>query len=111
MGDFFLMSVELQKEYAPVACRVVRRLRSEQTSDLALVELDPPLPAHVYHTDRELRWLIVGARYADASLFPVSEWPLTVNVLRTISDEIPSSDVVAGEHLKVLDWGELRREP
>jgi len=109
MPDFYLVSTELREPYDPRACHVVRRLRSELRDDLALVEVLPTLPRHVYDTDEEVRWLVLASRYQGASLFPVSEWPLSVYICRLKGKDEPESDTIASEDLKILDWGEVRQ--
>jgi hypothetical protein len=60
---FYLVSTELRGPYEPRACRVVRRLRSEVRDDLALVEIEPPLPRHTYATDEPLHRVVLAARH------------------------------------------------
>lgn len=109
MQDFYLVSTELREPYEPRACRIVRRLRSELRDDLALVEIAPPLPRHVYDTSEDVQWLILAARHQGASLFPVSEWPLAVYICRPKGDAKPETETIASENLAILDWGEVRK--
>ena len=111
MHDFYLVSTELRKPYEPRACRIVRRLHSGLRDDLALVEVEPPLPRHIYDTNEEVRRLIVGARHKGASLFPVTEWPLAVYICRLKGKDEPEADTIASEDLSILDWGEVRQTP
>lgn len=109
MADFYLVSTELREPYQPRACRVLRRLRSELRDDLALVEIEPPLPRHVYDTTEEVRWLIVASRHEGDSLFPVAAWPLRVYVCGLKGGGEPEGDEIASEDLTILDWGEARQ--
>ena len=109
MDGFYLTSIELKKGYDPPLCRVVRRLRSEVRDDLALVEVEPPLPAYAYHTKEDARWLILAAREEGTSLFPVPRWPLTVYVCWTKDGVEPVSDYLPSEQLVILDWGEVKK--
>jgi len=109
MPDFYLVSTELREPYDPRACHIVRRLRSELRDDLALVEVVPPLPHHVYDTKEELRWLVLASRHQGASVFSVSEWPVSVYICRLKGKDKPESDVVTSDDLTILDWGEVRQ--
>jgi hypothetical protein len=111
MQNFYLTSTELREPYEPRACRIVRRLRSELRDDLALVEVEPSLPRHVYDTNEDVRWLILASRHQGHSLFPVSEWPLAVYVCRLKGNDEPEGDTIASEDLAILDWGEVRQNP
>lgn len=112
MESFYLISTELREPYSPRKCRVVRRLRSELRDDLALIEVEPPLPSAVYETCEDVRRLILGARHQGTSIFPVTEWPLPVYIC-LLNDEVngPRSDVIASEALSIVDWGEIRKAP
>jgi len=111
MENFYLTSTELREPYKPRACRIVRRLRSELRDDLALVEIEPALPRHIYDTNEDVRWLILASRHQGRSLYPVSEWPLAVYVCRLKGKDEPEGDVIASEDLAILDWGEVRQTP
>ena len=109
MHNFFLASTELRDPYKPRMCRMIKRLRSEIRDDLALVEIESPLPADVYGTSQELRQVILGARHQGYSLFPVTEWPLPVYIC-TLKDKIvPKEDAINSADLVILDLGEVRR--
>jgi hypothetical protein len=111
MEKFYLISTELREPYEPRACRKVRRLRSEFRDDLALVEVEPSLPRHVYGTDQDIRLLILASRHEGQSLFPIREWPLAVYICRLKDREEPEGDVIRSGDLAILDWGELRETP
>jgi hypothetical protein len=108
MADFYLVSTELREPYEPRACRIIKRLRSEVRDDLALVEIDPPLPRQIYETPEEVNWLILGSRHQGTSLFPVSEWPLPVYICRTKGSDYPPAERLFNEALAIIDWGEIR---
>lgn len=105
----YLTSTELRDPYTPRECRVIRRLRSELRDDLALVELEPPLPANVYNTPEDLRQVILAARHEGTSLFPVTEWPLPVYICALRSKTPPEEDTINSADLTIFDWGEVRK--
>jgi hypothetical protein len=109
MFDFYLASTELREAYEPLACRIIRRMRSELRDDLALVEVEPPLPRRVYDTTQDVRWLIIASRLKGTTLFPVSEWPLPVYICRVKGKYERASKAIMEEDLAILDWGEIRR--
>ncbi len=110
MENFYLASTELREPYEPRRCRIVKRLRSELRDDLALVEVEPSLPSHVYNTNEDVRWLILASRHQGYSLFPISEWPMAVYICQLKGQKEPS-DMIASENLLILDWGEVRQNP
>ena len=110
MNNFYLISTELRDPYEPRTCRIVKRLRSELRDDLALVEVEPPLPRHVYDTSEDVRLLILASRHQGDSIFPVRQWPLPVYVCRLKGKDEPEGDTIASEDLVILDWGEVRQQ-
>jgi hypothetical protein len=104
-----LASTELRNPYEPRECRVIKRLRSELRDDLALVELEPPLPASVYDTPEDLGQVILAARHQGSSLFPVTEWPLPVYICVLKHKTVPKSDALDSADIAILDWGEVRK--
>lgn len=108
MPEFYLVSTELRESYEPRACRIVRRLASELRDDLALVKVEPPIPRHVYETEEDLEWLILGSRHQGASLFPITEWPSAVYICRLSENSMPRSETITSENLRILDFGEVR---
>jgi|SRR5215469_3175434 len=107
MPDFYLVSTELRDAYERRGCRLVRRLRSELRDDLALVEIDPPLPRHVYDTEEDVRWLVLGSRLENMSLFQLGGWPVPVYVCRLKVKGPPEGEAIASEDLTIIDWGEV----
>ena len=103
-----LTSTELRDPYTPRECRIIRRLRSELRDDLALVEIEPSLPASVYATTEDLGQVILAARHEGTSLFPVTEWPLPVYICALRSRTPPEEDTINSADLTILDWGEVR---
>ena len=105
--QFLLTSTELREPYEPRTCRVVRRLRNEVRDDLALVEIEPPLPAHVYDSARDLDHLILGAKHEGRTLFPVSEWPLYVYICGMKNGQAPQGEQIYSMDFSILDWGRI----
>lgn len=104
-----LVSTELREPFAPRICHIIRRLHSEIRDDLALVEIEPSLPAHVYTTTEDLRYVILTTRFQGSSLFPMSELPLAVYICVLKNNVIPEKDMINSEDLIILDWGEVSK--
>lgn len=103
-----LISTELRDPYTPRKCLVVKRLRSELRDDLALVEIEPPLPASVYNTPEDIRQVILATRHQGTSLFPVTEWPLPVYICVLKDNTASENGVLKSSNLAILDWGEVQ---
>lgn len=109
MIDFHLVSTELKNPYQPVACHVVRRLRSELRDDLVLVEIDPAQPSHIYDTAQDIHYFILAPRHDGTSLFPVSEWPLPVYICLPKQSVDSVKELISSHQLSITDWGEVRK--
>lgn len=111
MYDFTLVSTELRNGYEPRQCRILKRLASEILDDLALVEIEPPLPGEVYGEKRSVRRLVLGARHEGETLFPVTRLPMAVYicVVNDVPEEPPDS--IRSEDLRIVDFGEIQPIP
>lgn len=107
MVSFYLVSTELREAYEPRACHIIRRLRSELRDDLALVEIDPPLPRNTYDTEDEISQLILATRHEGTTLFPISNMPLPVYICRISDDVDLKQEVVQSGDISIIDWGEI----
>jgi hypothetical protein len=110
MADFYLITLELVPElvYSPRACRIVRRVRNTVRDDLALIELDPPIPAGVYSTSLELRDVVLAPGSQGLALFSITSWPAPVYIclLKSQHAEIPDD---VGDDLQIYDRGLVYR--
>ncbi len=109
MSDFYLVSTEIKYPYVPRACLVVKRVSSEVYDKMALVELSDPLPPEVYNTENALKYLILAPRFENSSLFPVSEWPLSVYICAYPELSSMIFEKIDSEKLKILDYGEIKK--
>ena len=104
---FYLVSTELSKPFRPRYCELVRRLRSDETNELALVSIDPALPRRVYNLSSELTELILAPRLEGSGLFPVLEWPSYVYVCWMTSSANSVPEFISDSDLRILDWGAI----
>jgi hypothetical protein len=77
MEKFYVRSTELRSYNVKHGCIVLEVV----DRDKLLVELDPPIPSHVYGQIEDLNLIVLTARYEGTKLTPVvSEWPCKVNI-------------------------------
>jgi hypothetical protein len=86
----------------------LKRLASEIRDDLALVEIEPPLPGDVYGEKRDIRRLVLAARHEGTTLFPITRLPMAVYIC--LVNDLPEepSDSIRSEDLRIVDWGEVQ---
>lgn len=111
MQNFYLATTELRDPYKPRECRVIKRLRNEFRDDLAWVEIMPSLPRETYDTNEDISQLILSAKHQGMSLFPVTEWPLSVYICWFKGSVDLHSGFIPSDVLTILDWGEIRKNP
>jgi len=86
----------------------VRRISTDLRDDLALVEVSPPLPRHIYDTQGDLSTLILAARHQGNSLFSATGWPMAVYICIPKPGATIPGDTIDSRDLVILDWGEAR---
>jgi hypothetical protein len=110
--DFYLVSSEGPK-WSPARCRIVSRLENEIRDDLALVELEAPLPDAIYDTKVDRRptvdrqRLILASRRHHLSLFPITEWPTPIYVGLLKAAIAIDQQQVRSNAITIVDWGEI----
>lgn len=99
MKQFYLKSVELRNYVEKHLCLV----HDVVDGNKLLVELRPPIPAHVYGSQDDLDFVVLAHRYEGSSLSPnISEWPCIVNVC------VPKlKDGLRSGPWRILDIGEI----
>ena len=71
------------------ACWVQGRLRNSGRDDFALVLIEPPLIGQPYGLgDRDIDRVLLATRHAGRTLFPVTEWPALVYVIRVLDERV-----------------------
>jgi len=75
-----------------------------------LIEIEPPLEGQNLGLGGiDITRLIVSSRLSGQTLYPVSEWPLSVYVARVTDDTVLKSRTFTREHVKLIAWGMLFR--
>lgn len=105
LGVFTIRSTELRDYSAKHLCTVLEVVSREPGREKLLVEVDPPIPGHVYDRAQDLDVIVVSPRHEGASLLPeVSEWPCRVYIC------VPEDGGSWGEGpFRVLDWGIIEK--
>lgn len=84
--DFFLTAAgEYRPLSLPRACRIVGWLEDSSDAELVRVEIEPPLIGQALGLgSRDLRELLLSARFDRESLRHLTRWPCPVGVFRAI---------------------------
>lgn len=108
--SFYLASAESRPTLAPRECFIEERLAVEGRDDYLRVRIEPPIIGQPYGLgDKDIEDVVLATRYADTTLHPISEWPMTVFVCRIINDKIRHSGKASAKDLEVILIGELYR--
>lgn len=108
-ADFYLASSEGYDLEEPRRCWRVKRLMSDHRDDLLLIRIDPPILGQPFGLGAcDIDHVVVAAtRHVGASLFPPSEWPLYVHVLRLLNDDAAGRDRLREGEYESIAWAEL----
>ena len=109
--DFFLTtagdSVILEN---PRACWVESRLKDVTRDDHALIKIEPELIGQNYGLgSRDIKSLILSARYENASIFQLKGWPVHVYVSRILDESIIRTLTFTRDQIEIIAWGMIFR--
>jgi hypothetical protein len=108
--NFYLVSGERSDPQLPTACWTERRLQDSARDDYMLVRIDPPILGQKYGLGGlNIDHLILSARLAGRSLYPINEWPCHVYVMRIVNDQILKTLSLEKEDVQMIGWGTLQR--
>jgi hypothetical protein len=102
---FTIRSTELRDYSAKHFCTLLEVVSGEPGREKLLVEVDPPIPGHIYNRSQDLDMIVVSPRHDGTSLLPeISEWPCRVYIC------VPENggSWSAGP-FRVLDWGIIEK--
>jgi hypothetical protein len=106
--DFYLISTEGYGLNHPVACFKRRRLYGKHPDGYLFCDIYPALIGQSYGKGAEdIKQLIFTRRYQDSSLFPISEWPLSVHVAISLTASLEFSPHLHESDISLIAWGEL----
>jgi hypothetical protein len=93
------------------ACWIEARLRDASRDDYMLVRIDPPLIGQPYGLgDRDIHRVLLATRHAGRTLFPVTEWPAFVYVIRILDNAILKTKQFSPNQVQMIRWGVLLKE-
>ena len=108
--DFFLDPTEDGNPNELRACWVKGRLRDAYRDDYMLVNIDPPLPGQRFGLgDKDLKQVLLATRHQGHTLFPITEWPVFVYVIRILDESILLSKNFSSNQVEMILWGILHR--
>ncbi len=80
---FFLASKEYPNLIEPRACFEDKKLHGRTGAEFMLVRVEPGIEdVRPFPTGRVLRRVVLGSRFVEDTLYPVSRWPLHVYVYK-----------------------------
>jgi hypothetical protein len=103
-ADFYLCLNEGAGE--PRACWCKGRLRDSYRDDWMLVAIEPPVIGQPYGLGGEdIYHLLLATRHQGQGLFPVSQWPAHVYVLRMLNQSILHQREFSSTQTQLIEWG------
>ena len=104
--DFYLASTDYYNLEKPRRVWRIKRMSIPNRDDLLLVKVDPPIVGEGL-VGSSVDHVLLAARHKGASLFPISEWPTSVHVIRpSISNFAVRSNLSDGE-FESIAWAEV----
>jgi hypothetical protein len=93
------------------ACWVKGRLRDSRRDDFALVLIEPPLIGQPYGLgDRDIDTVLLATRHVGRTLFPVTEWPAFVYVIRILDGSILETKTFSSDQVQMIRWAILYKD-
>jgi hypothetical protein len=109
--DFFLDPTESGDLRELRAVWIADRLRDGIRDDYMLVRIDPPLSGQLYGLgDRDIDLVLLATRHAGKTLFPVTEWPAFVYIIRIVDDSVLKTKAFSADQVQMIRWGILYKE-
>jgi hypothetical protein len=95
---------------APRACWQNARLRDDVRDDHMLVDIEPALSGQRFGLGAtDITQLIISARHRGQTLYPISEWPFFVYLVRIVDKVVFESHAFTREQVELIAWGTLFR--
>lgn len=107
--DFFMSTAgEYGPLAAPRACWARARLRDTVRDDYMLIDIEPVLEGQSFGLGAaDITRLVISSRLRGQTLYPISEWPLSVYVARVVDDIVLESHAFTREQVELIAWGTL----
>lgn len=110
--DFYLFSTEGYHLNDQVRhCFMRQRLHSDRPDGFLLCDISPPLIGQQFGLGEEdISQVLMAIRYEGSSLFPISEWPLDIYVLRIINEHVHRQLEIKTEDYELIGLAELYQD-
>jgi hypothetical protein len=107
-ADFYLCLNEGAGE--PRACWIKGQRRYGDRDDCMLVAIKPPVAGQPYGLGGEdVFHLLLATKWEGQTLWPVSQWPVHVYVLRLLDKSTSNQLEFDSTQAQLIDWGELHQ--
>jgi len=106
--DFCLVSSDYYHLENPRRAWCQKRMTGAGRNDLLLTKIDPPVIYEGYgYGAKSTDVVLFATRHVGASLFPITQWPVSVHVLCPIIDNVEDRDSLQKGEFQNIAWAEL----
>jgi len=106
--DFYMSSTESYDLQEPRRCWKLHRVTTPNRDDFLLVSIDPPIIGQQFGLgDQDVYLVLLATRHKGETLFPVSQWPVFVHVVRPLVDEPLSCTHLENDQFESYAWAEI----
>lgn len=105
--DFYLFSFEgYHLDDFPRACFMLKRLYGKRLDGYMLCDISPIIIGQSYG-NQHIQQVIIANRLDGTSLFPISEWPMAVYVMRLLNENAEFKEVIDKTDVDLIAWAEI----
>jgi hypothetical protein len=106
--DFYLISKEGYTVRGPVACFKRKKIMGINPGGYLLCDIQPGIVGQQYGLgSKDITQVLFVCRQAGFTLFPISEWPTSVYVVRALIDKIETVNYINESDIELMWWGSL----
>lgn len=108
--DFYLASTEDSALNLPIECFKRKKIAGVNPGGYLLCDVKPAIIGQRYGLgEKNIDQLIFVCRHSNSTLFPISEWPISVYVTRSLIQGIEQVNYVKESDVELMYWGCLYR--
>ncbi len=106
---YYLSSLESDR-FKPVRkCRFLKQIYFDTGKECALVNVSPSINGQDFGVNNDIDVLILTSRHEGVTLFPVSEFPCFVFIVRSLLPSVESIEYITKKDVEIIGWGEIYR--
>jgi hypothetical protein len=106
--DSYLASKDSYNVEAPRRVWRLKRLCGPGSSDWLLARIDPPIVEQESGSvARKISIVLLATRHNGTSLFPITQWPVSVHVARPLLEDLETRDTLHKGEFRSIAWAEL----